>query len=147
MTVALGHLMMASDIEYLGEILNGFGLRDRLASSPDYVQVVEVLNKHAPAERCALEFGRSDEELRPIFELVRQGKMPESKSILGKLLNRLLTTEKEQRDGVLRKQQIDGSSLPSFEAVRRYLGPHGGVVRSENDGWMMTGIILNKEAP
>jgi len=147
MTVALGQLMMASDIEYLGEILGGFGQRDRLASSADYQQVVDVLNKHAVAERSVLEFGRSDEELRPIFELVRQGKMPESKSILGKLLNRILTTEKEQRDGVLRKQQIDGSSLPSFETVRRYLGPHGGVVRSEKDGWMMTGVVLNKEAP
>jgi hypothetical protein len=147
MTVALGHLMMASDIAYLSEILGGFGLRDRLAGSADYQQVVEVLKKHGPAEMSVLEFGRSDEELRPIFELVRQNKMPESKAILGKLLNRILTTEKERDDGVLRKQQIDGSSLPSFEAVRRYLGPHGGVVRSENDGWMMTGVVLNKEAP
>jgi hypothetical protein len=73
--------------------------------------------------------------------------MPEAKSILGKLLNRILTTEKEQRDGILRKQQIDGSSLPNFEAVRRYLGPHGGVVRSEKEGWIMTGVVLNKEAP
>jgi hypothetical protein len=147
MTVALGHLMMASDIDYLTEILGGFGQRERLASSEDYKQVASVLNHHTPSERSFLEFGRSDEELRPIFELVREGKMPESKSILGKLLNRILTTEKEQRDGILRKQQIDGSSLPSFEAVRRYLGPHGGVIRSQNDGWMMTGVVLNKEAP
>jgi hypothetical protein len=131
----------------LSEILGGFGQRERLASSEDYKQVVGVLNQHAASERSILEFGRSDEELRPIFELVRQNKMPESKSILGKLLNRILTTDKEQRDGILRKQQIDGSSLPSFEAVRRYLGPHGGVVRSENDGWIMTGVVLNKEAP
>ena len=38
-TVALGHLMMASDIEYLSEILEGFGQRERLASSADYQQV------------------------------------------------------------------------------------------------------------
>lgn len=146
-TVALGHLMMASDIQYLGEILEGFGQRDRLASSPDYEQVVGVLYQLAPGERSVMEFGRSDEEFRPIFELIRQGKMPESKSILGKLLNRMLTTEQERHDGVLRKQQIDGSSLPSFEAVRRYFGPHGGVARSEDDGWLVTGVMLNKEAP
>jgi hypothetical protein len=146
-TVALGHLMMASDIDYLTEILEGFGQRDRLSSSADYQQVVGVLNQHMPGERSVLEFGRSDEELRPIFELVRQNKMPESKSILGKLLNRILETEQEREDGVLRKQTIDGSSLPSFEAVRRYFGPHGGAVRSERDGWVMTGVVLNKEAP
>jgi hypothetical protein len=146
-TVALGHLMMASDIEYLGEILGGFGQRDRLASSADYEQVLSVLNDRMEGERSAMEFGRSDEELRPIFELVRQGKMPESKAILGRLLNKILTTEQERHDGVVRKQQIDGSSLPSFEAVRRYFGPHGGLVRSEKDGWVMTGVVLNKEAP
>jgi hypothetical protein len=146
-TVALGHLMMASDIEYLGEILEGFGQRERLASSADYQQVVNMLNQLAPGERSLLEFGRSDEELRPIFELIRQNRMPESKSILGKLLNRILTTEHERQEGITRKQQIDGRNLPNFEAVRRYFGPHGGVARSEKDGWFMTGIMMNKEAP
>ena len=50
-TVALGHLMMASDIKYLTEILQGFGQRDRLASSADYKQMEEVMNKLAPGER------------------------------------------------------------------------------------------------
>lgn len=146
-TVAFGHLMMASDINYLADILQGFGQRDRLASSADYKQVVGVLDKHMSGERSVLEFGRSDEELRPIFELVRQNRMPESKSILGKILNRILTTEKEREGGVLRKQTIDGGSLPNFEAVRRYFGPHGGLIRSNPDGWVMTGVVLNTEAP
>ena len=123
-TVALGHLMMASDIDYLQEILEGFGQRERLASSPDYQQVLDVAE---PAWRRASgacwSFGRSDEEFRPTFELIRQGKMPESKTMLGKFLNNILTTEVERTEGILRKQQIDGSSLPSFEAVRRYFGP------------------------
>lgn len=147
MTVALGHLMMASDINYLTEILAGFGQRDRLASSADYQQVIAVLGEQMPGERSVLEFGRSDEELRPHFELVRQNKMPESKAILGRILNKILTSEQDQRNNIIRKQQIDGSSLPSFEAVRRYFGPHGGVVRSEQDGWIMTGVVLNTEAP
>jgi hypothetical protein len=146
-TVALGHLIVVSDIEYLKEILGGFGQQDRLAGSLDYQQVVGVLNQLAPGERSALTFGRSDEEFRPIFELVRQNKMPESKTMLGQFLNKILTTEHERQEGILRKQQIDGSSLPSFETVRRYFGPHGGVLHSEKDGWFLTGTVLNKEAP
>ena len=92
-------------------------------------------------------FGRIDEEVRPTFELIRQGKMPESKTMLGKLLNNMLTTEAERKEGILRKQRVDGSSLPSFEAVRRYFGPPGHVVRSDKDGWFVTGAVLNKEAP
>ena len=73
-------------------------------------------------------FSRTDEEYRPTYELIRQGKMPESESLLGKLLNRLLGPEDED---VLREQQIDGSQLPDFEAVRRYLGPAGLFLRIE----------------
>jgi hypothetical protein len=31
--------------------------------------------------------------------------------------------------------------------VRRYLGPCGRVLRSDTDGWFLTGVVLNKEAP
>ena len=77
----------------------------------------------APGERSGWSFGRTDEELRPTFELMRQGKMPEAKTMLGKFLNNMLTTEDEREEGTIRKQRIDGSRLPNFEAVRRYFGP------------------------
>jgi hypothetical protein len=145
--VALGHLMMASDIEYLREVLEGFAQRERLASSLDYQQVVEEMENLAPGERCAWSFGRTDEEIRPTFELLRQGKMPEAETMLAKFLNNVLTTEVEREEGTIRKQRIDGSRLPDFETVRRYLGPAGRALRSENDGWIYTGALLNKEAP
>jgi hypothetical protein len=109
--------------------------------------VLDTLGHLAPGERCGLHFGRLDEEMRPTFELIRQGKMPEAKTMFGKVLNNLLTTEDERKEGELREQRIDGSTLPSFEAVRRYFGPHGRVTRSEDDGWVITGAVLNKEAP
>jgi len=146
-TVAQGHLMMASDTNYLLEVLQGTGQRERLASSADYEQMAEVMNKLVPGERSGWAFGRSDEELRPMFDLVRQGRMPESKSMLGKLLNNLFTTEADRKAGTPRKQRIDGANLPDFEAVRRYFGPHARIVRSEPDGWFVTGAVLNKEAP
>jgi hypothetical protein len=146
-TVALGHLMKASDFKYLSEILEGFGQRERLASSADYKQMEEVMNKVAPGERSGYHFGRSDEEFRPAFDLIRQGKMPQSKSMLGKLLNKFLTTEDEKKQGVPRHQRVNGANLPEFEVVRRYFGPHAAVVRSDKDGWFVTSVLLNKEAP
>lgn len=146
-TVALGHMMMASDINYLKEILAGFGQRDLLESAADYQQVLATVNELAPGPRSVFVFGRTDEELRPTFELIRAGKMPEAKTMLGKALNNMLTTEVERTEGQLRKQRVDGGTLPSFEAVRRYFGPAGHVVRSEKDGWFIAGAVLNKEAP
>ncbi len=146
-TVALGHLMMASDVKYLTEILGGFAQRERLGSAADYKQMVDVMSKLAPGDRSGWGFGRGDEEVRPIFEMIRENKMPESKSMMGKLLNNLLTTEADRKAGTPRKQRVDGSNLPEFESVRRYFGPHAHVVRSEKDGWFITGAVLNTEAP
>ena len=146
-TVALGHMMMASDINYLTELLQGFGQHERLASSADYQQMLEVMNKLAPGERSGWVFGRSDEEVRPTFDLIREGKMPQSKSMLGKLLNKMLTTEDEKKQACRAGNASTAANLPEFEAVRRYFGPHAGVVRSDKDGWFVTGALLNKEAP
>jgi hypothetical protein len=146
-TVALGHLIKASDVKYLTEILQGFGQRDRLASSADYKQMQEVMNNLAPGEQSAYQFGRSDEEVRPTFDLLREGKMPQSKSMLGKLLNKILTTADEKKQGLPRRQRINGANLPEFETVRRYFGPHAAAVRSDKDGWFVTSVLLNKEAP
>jgi hypothetical protein len=146
-TVALGHMMMASDVNYLTEILQSVGRHERLASSADYQQMTEVMNRLAPGERSGWIFGRSDEELRPTFDLIREGKMPQSKSMLGKLLNKMLTTADEEKQGTPRRQRVNGANLPDFEMVRRYFGPHASVVKSEKDGWFITAALLNKEAP
>jgi hypothetical protein len=146
-TVALGHLLLASDVNYLMELLQSYGQRERLASSEDYKQMLDVMNKFAPGERSGWVFGRSDEEIRPTFDLIKEGKMPQSKSMLGKLLNKILTTEDEKKQGVPRRQRVNGQNLPDFETVRRYFGPHASVVRSDKDGWFATGVLLNKEAP
>ncbi|HEX4413215.1 MAG TPA: hypothetical protein VH107_06270 [Lacipirellulaceae bacterium] len=146
-TVALGHLMLASDVAYMTEVLQGFGQRERLASSADYKQLIAAMDKVAPGDRSAWSFGRGDEEVRPIFELVRQNRMPESKSMVGKMLNNMLTTDADRKIGGPRKQQVDGSSLPEFESIRRYFGPHATMVRSEKDGWFITAAVMNTNAP
>jgi hypothetical protein len=145
--VALGQLMMASDIDFLRELLGGFGQREMLISSEDYKQMATVMDRLAPGPRCGWSFARLDESTRPTYELIRQGKMPEAETLLGKMLNEMLTSETEKEEGVLRKQQIDGGTLPSFEMVRRYFGTAGRSLRSDKDGWLLSGAVLNKEAP
>jgi len=65
--------------------------------------------------------------------------MPEAETLLAKALNALMAPKEE---GALRSQQIDGSKLPDFETVRKYFGPGGLYVRSVNDGWEITGLLL-----
>jgi hypothetical protein len=40
---------------------------------------------------------------------------------------------------------IDGSKLPEYDLVRRYLGPAGMTATTEANGWLLTGFTLVKE--
>jgi hypothetical protein len=44
-----------------------------------------------------------------------------------------------------RPQRIDGSKLPEYDMVRRYPGPAGMTMTTEETGWLLTGFTLTKE--
>lgn len=140
-----GRLVMASDADFLRQALFGVSPGESLSNSPDLRETIAALSDIAPGERCAWTFARNDEALRPTYELIRQGKMPESQTFFGRLLNRMLTSEEDREVDALRPQKVDGSRLPSFELARRYFGPSARSVRSEDDGWLVSGVVLSKE--
>jgi hypothetical protein len=141
--VAHGHLLVATHVDFLKKILDDRADGETLAAAADYEVVNGALAKLAAGEDSFRFFSRTDEEYRTTYELIRQGKMPEAETMLGRLLNQVLGTGEE---GVLRKQQIDGKNLPEYQMVRRYLGPAGMYVRSLEDGWLLVGCLLNKDA-
>ncbi len=142
-TVANGHLLVASHLDFLAKILKpGDGFRP-LSGDVDYRVVQAAIDKLGIDARCVQVFSRTDEEYRPTYELIRQGKMPESETLLARILNAGLGTGKRHE---LRKQKIDGSKLPDYEVVRRYLGPAGTVFSSLPDGWFIKGAMLTKGA-
>jgi hypothetical protein len=139
-----GHLFISSHLDFLKTFLAKKAPGDTLAESADFREVDAAMHQLMPDDVAVRCFVRTDEAYRPTYELLRQGKMPESETLLGRVLNRLLTTPEDEDEGVLRKQQIDGRELPSFEMVRRYFSPLGTVVRSTDDGWVITGATLAK---
>ena len=115
---------------------------DTLGASADFQAVNKLLEHLGAGEDSFRFFSRMDEEYRAAYEMIRQGKMPESESVLGRVLNRLLGPEEEN---VLRKPEIDGKKLPDYQVVRRYLGPAGLFVRPRVDGWLVSGIMVSKQ--
>jgi hypothetical protein len=139
-----GILLVASDVEFLKVAITGVPPQESLAASYDFEAVMQSLRTYAPPLQCSWSFCRTDESVRPIYELLRAGKMPESNTFLGRMLNELLTSEEEEARGKLRKQQVDGRTLPNFELARRYFGPAGRSIRADEDGWLITGVVLSK---
>jgi len=138
-TVAQGHLFVASHRDILERVLATQGGVESLGSTVDYAQVAAELNRLLPGKAAMRSFSREDEAIRPAYEMLRQGSMPKSKSLTGQVLNGILG---DGKPGTVRTQRLDGSTLPDFEMVRRYFGTVGVGMQSLPEGWYVTGISL-----
>ena len=140
--VAHGELFVASHLQFLlGALKQREDERETLGGTVDFQRVEAICKELGAGENCFRAFSRSDKEHRHTYELIRQGKMPESESLLGRILNTILGIGKED---VLRKQKIDGQKLPEFEVVRRHLGLAGKLGVSEESGLFFKGFMVAK---
>ncbi len=143
--VTPAYLLIASDVELLKQAFRqNREATESLAESFDFEEVMNSLATYGTDVRSSWSFYRTDERLRPGYELLRQGKMPESETFLGRALNELLTSSDEEDNRLIRKQRVEADQLPSFELTRRYFGPAGQTVRSDADGWLVSGVLLAK---
>ncbi len=138
-TVARGHLLIASHRDILERVLTAEDGGDELAKSADYGLTMAEVARFAPADTAARSFGREDISIRPTYELLRQGSMPKAQSVFGQLLNGILG---DGKPGTVREQKIDGSTLPEFDLVRQYFGTVGTAFEVYPDGWRLTGVAL-----
>lgn len=140
------HLLVSSHIDFIKQVIDGTPPNRQLGGQADYKSVnAELVKLGAGTDTCRF-FSRNDQEVRTTYELIRQGKMPESETILGRLLNQLFAPEEK---GVMREQQIDGKDLPEFEAIAKYFGPSGLFARAEADerGTIIVGCMLAHQGP
>ena len=138
-TVAKGHLLIASHRDILERVLAAEEGPASLASSSDLKAVEAELGKFVTAGTSARGFGRDDKSIRPAYDMLRQGEMPKSKSLFAQLLNDMLG---DGKPGTVREQRIDGSTLPEFELVRKYFGISGLAMESRSQGWYVVGLSL-----
>lgn len=72
------------------------------------------------------------------YELFRQGILPQSRSLMAIIAERVFKTDKSK------PQEIQGEKLPPYEQVKEFFTPRGMIVRTEKDGWGIDAFILGK---
>lgn len=140
-TVHNGHVLVGSDLDALSKVMAP-APDGGLALAADYVAVTNVLGKYIPTEApkpISLGFNRLDEMIRIDYELYRTGKMQGSKTLLGRLFD--LFWSEAEKDGKKFKP-LDGSKLPPFAAIQKYLSPTGMVISNTEDGLFLLGFTL-----
>ena len=78
---------MASHYDFLTKILKQADQRESLAKSVEFAIIDKTISAISPPARAVEGFSRTDEVIRPTYELIRQGKMPESETMVGRVLN------------------------------------------------------------
>jgi hypothetical protein len=142
-TVAYGQLMVASHYDFLAKVLAPNDPKATLAEDVEYRAAETIAQNLSPGPGCLRSFVRTDLQFRPIYTMIQEGKLPESEGLWARALNTFFAPG---RSGEVRRPRIDGHKLPSYDVVRRALGPAGVAAGSEPDGWFIKGYLLRKGA-
>lgn len=143
-TIYGDQLMFASHAELIQDsiVQAKSGKPSPLASDVEYVRARKAIEQLANGRNgCSWQVLRSDLSYRVQYELFREGKLPQSQSMVATIMERLTQPKKELRGK--EKQQIDGTKLPPFDQIRGYLQPGGMMFESTDDGWVYTGFLLS----
>lgn len=138
-----GWLLVTNRKEYMEKILT-LAQDKTLDQCDDYRAVEIALAEFCNTERVAFrQFGRIDQSLKTNYEMMRQGKMGSSSTVLARVLNQVLKTD---NSGAVRQQKLDATKLPEdYEKhVAPYFGPMGWVLETTEEGWLISGVMLKK---
>lgn len=141
-TVVNGQLFVGTHVEFIEEVIGKQKVGQPMVKSADYIRISDALVRLGAANDSFRFFTKTDESYRGTYELLKQGKLPQAETLFAKMLNGMLGTGEK---GEIRKQELNGSKLPDFKHVQKYLGPAGSYVHSEEDGWLIVGCLLKKE--
>ncbi len=142
-----GYLLICNNEDFMSSMIAEAiaGAASGLLDADDYNQINTVLDTLIdPSLVSVRQFGRIDKIFETNYEMMRNGNMGLSQTVLARVLNQIF---KDPADtDAVRKQQIDGSTLPEDynESVAPFLGPSGYVMETKDDGWRITGVILKK---
>jgi len=150
--VAHGHIFLASHRDFLERVLSN-PRTSSIVEDGGYQEVAAELKQLLGGDWAMSSFSRTEKEIRPAYELLRAGRLPESKSLAGTLLRRVLEGDEPASgkqggrpqstlDPTRGKQKVDGSSLPEFEQIRHYFGLNGMSMQSTPEGWYLVGVGL-----
>jgi hypothetical protein len=141
-TVFEGHLVVSTHMSFVEQLVTRAKDPNNLAKMEDFKRVHAALEKRGmnAANTSIRYFNRTDETFRHTYEMIKINKLPESESMFARILNAMLSEDED----VLRKPEIDGTKLPNFDLVKKYLGPGGTFVTSEEEGWYVVGTLLKK---
>lgn len=110
---------------------------DGLASDPEVQEVGQAIAKLGANGVAFDRITRTKLSFRTKYELLRQGKLKDSDTVLGSIYRRIF------EDGLSEeKAQLNAARLPPLKQVEQFLPFGGTYLRTTEDGWELNGFLL-----
>ena len=107
-------------------------------SSLDVTQEIIKAMRQLGAKSVGYErITRTDLNIRVKYELLRQGKLKESDSVLASIVRRIFEDQDAEDE-----DPINGALLPPIDQIQKYLRPGGGYIEMLPDGMSINGFFL-----
>jgi hypothetical protein len=139
------YFIFASDVETIKEAIQrgkNPAMKSLFEKESDVAKVVEMLGDVDGGEgKSMVQITRSDRAFEMQYELFRQGLLPQSRSMMATIMDKIL---KPKNGGQPEIQKLNGANLPPFAKIQHYFTASGGVVRTEKDGWSVQSFIMKK---
>jgi len=140
-TITKGYVFLANHKDYLLTVLKESGTGSKLEKSEDFQRVKkEIVNLSNESPTFIQVFSRSAEVIQPTYEMIRNKKVPQSRTFLSWLLGELLAPPQQEKEEA--KTEIDTGKMPDFEKIRHYLGSGGMFGITEENGWYTQGFQI-----
>lgn len=121
--VAYNHLILATHFDAIENLLNQAAEGHRLVGASDYQTVTGALKQLEAGKESFRFFVRTSDTLRAAYDALREAKVSTLQLGLGTL-------------------EIESKKLPDYSVIESHSGPAGFFLRTEQDGWLISGCLL-----
>jgi len=134
-----GYLVFASHPEFLTETVTRMmeGKADGAATTPEFQDLEAKINQLGGTTIAMKRVVRPDLSLRVKYQLLREGRLRDSDSLLSSIFRRI-----SENADASDEDPINAKTLPSLDVVEKYFRPAGTFLQTRDDGWQLDGFLL-----
>ena len=135
------YLMFSNDPDLLVSAATRIrsGEKVGLGDEPEIKAIVTSLKELGCNSPALDRVVRTKLSLRAKYNLLREGKLKDSDSVLSSFYRRFLEDQEADTD-----EAINAADLPPLSVIEKYLPSGGGFSETTKDGWSLTGFLLNQ---
>ncbi|MDG2222770.1 MAG: membrane or secreted protein [Rubripirellula sp.] len=134
------YLMFSSHPEFLIESakrITNEPVTDRLELSPEAIAVQSAMKDLGVTSPAFDRIVRMKVSLRTKYQLLRQGQLKESDTILGSFYRRIFETQDADE-----AQELNTAKLPALSEIEEFLPNGGSFFETTESGWSFSGFLL-----